>query len=518
MYLFSTLSTVFNNSFYYSESFVLFIGFFLLFLLLLVIRFIHNIIKITKTVNNNIINFGVFLTKHEIETLLWLLLSVLISRFVISYGNVSSGFRSPEKTIALYILGADFQTGVIMPIMYMIRGNNFYNIAASYGPAISITLAPIIKSMLKQGICQYDNNIGCLSVIYPWLVSIIGIVYIFLICVLKQTNRFREKTMILLGIIFLGISGAFALDRGNLDLLFSGIMSIYVALFLSGKKINVFMTSCLGLILGYIISAKIFLVIFIVPFLLFVPNPLIFGIFLTGTWIVLSYVPALYGVVSGPTVLFKTAFIASKATSNLFLVPVMLSYNDSLQATASLVSVCRQIRSCNRENFLELISYYFVIVILFCSVFLLPLVDFVVDILRKIRKISVQVLVIMKNIRPSSWAIIILCIGTAIINTIPESTYVYRIVYSLPVIILLLAYTEVNRNSKAYLMLSIVCFSIKNMWTGQLVNPLVFSVFDPRILNVFLFLHYYFLIKSGLAIFAEDFIFQAKKFKLYEKN
>ena len=242
---------------------------------------------------------------------------------------------------------------------------------------------------------------------------------------------------------------------------------------------------------------------FLFPFALIAiiasPSPAISVAMSVATFLGLTaYLPqVLYGVTTTINDLYLANVMGLKESIRLFFIPERLALNHSFEATASLFADCADAGTCTDapvSRFTTLLTSRIPLVFTFG----LPMIPLFIKFIRVLQVHSYKTFRLLVQFRNDRRVILLLfIIADAGINLIPQVSFVYRLYYSLP--ILLVAYREVQKNSKAQLfcVLSMICLIIKGFWINYTIQPQQTIFFDPRVMNFFVILHFYFLIKAG---------------------
>lgn len=461
-----------------------------------------------------------FIRNNLILTLVVLLLLTIFSRFSLTYTDKTNIVSAPEKIFQVVPIGIDFFTGVIKPAINIRDGKNFYNDIAIYGPALSITMVPAINLLTKLNVCSLVDLHSCSRILYHWflIITIVGYLLLTLLVGKTTTKETLSAMLLYLAIFLLSFMGSFGLERGNIDIFLSLINGfiIYLLLLAKEKSTNKFslaliLSVAIGLLTGFSSNAKIFLFPISLVAIVFSPNMFISGALFLLTFFGLIYLPHVFGAPSDLSDLIKWSFTyITKAPVTPF--HTTIHHNHSFAATASLFTSCIFKQTCEETRDILIISS--VTKALFVTVFVLPFLSIrelrkkiifnfkylIKDLVGYLRQFIKWLPRTTKKIYLSQeWVLLLFILIDALINLVPKYSFSFRLYYSLPVLLILLAKTENNPQVRLYSILSIVFLSLKGLWIFLVTNPHGRYLFEPRGMNFFVILHFYFLIKAGLA-------------------
>ncbi len=447
------------------------------------------------------------------------MLLTIFSRFSLTYTDKTNIVSAPEKILQVVPIGIDFFTGVIKPAINIKDGKSFYSDIAIYGPALSITMVPPINLLTKLNACSMIDLYSCSRILYHWFLIITIAGYLLLILLIgKTTTRETLSAMLLyLAVFLLSFMGSFGLERGNIDIflaLINGFM-LYLLLLARRNGTHRFLQSlilslAIGIFAGFSTNAKIFLIPFSLVAVLFSPYILVSAVSFVLTFFGLIYLPHVFGAPSSLPDLLEWSFIyITKAPVTPF--HTTIHHNHSLAATASLFTSCIFKQTCVEPRDILIIST--VTKALFLAVFVLPFLS--ISQLRK--KIISSGLYFLQNFRESinqviknlpkivkkiylsqEWILLLFILIDALINLVPKYSFGFRLYYSLPILLILLGTTERKPRVQFYVILSMLFLALKGLWIFLETHPKGMYLFEPRGMNFWVILHFYFLIKAGL--------------------
>jgi len=457
-----------------------------------------------------------------------LLLTMVISRFGVAFSDKSSIIVAPEKMFQVVPIGIDFFTGVLKPALRIMDGTLFYDDIAVYGPALAVSIIPAIRILTNYKLCNLVDIYSCSYILYHWLLAITLSGYVLLIWLV---NREAKKETVNIAFVYfttflLSFPGSFGLERGNIDIILSLLIGFLLYLSLHVNNVSQgklffkwLLIIIIGLIAGFTSNVKIFLLLFASIAIFVSPVRLVSAFVFLVTFLGLTYLPRVFGTQAGlPELLRWSMLYIQKAPVTPF--HTTIQYNHSLAATASLFTSCIWKQTCS--NAADIIIISTVSKFLFVVTFVFPVFT-LSKARRKIVYVSMLTFKKMRNGIPivdrilkqidsgfhnRSWIVFLFIIGDALINLVPTYSFTFRLYYSLPILLILFKETEDNSQARKYCVFSMVFLAIKGLWIFLVVNPYGADLFEPRGMNFFVILHFYYAIKAGavLAFFPKAYI------------
>lgn len=431
------------------------------------------------------------ITKHTIEVLVALLVTMILSRSVLTYGRSDRILYVPESAFASAILGRDLADYTVMPV---------YEIRAGVTPSVFGYGSPLVAfgavSMLEHaGICRADQPNACASVAYQGMLVLSFFLYIIFIYKCFTDSGKRLVAFIIFAIFLLGVPMNKAIEAGNIDIILSPILGLcYLRIkgLVRRRAASANEQILLGLALGILLNMKLFIVPFIAVLLLFVsPSG-----WVTGAACIIGFVgsalwPKILGVPAG---LFDVVAGAMRNTRDVGpQLYTQINYGNN--AVIGYISNILQAFDTHRltlpihrtiTNVLSIITMSFLLYL----PFRFENVSF-----QKIKKIFK---VLMRDSSRGKPVIItLLCIVYVMIITLPTWSYDYRIVYSIPVMFLL--FNEIrDTKSESLLFLSAVFLLTKCLWIPK-----------DRIMTIFLYIHMFYLLTAGVSLVRHNLLSKA---------
>jgi len=492
--------------------FLFFKGNILSIILKILLLMIINLENIKKTsFLKKILNFT---KKNTTFVLIIILLTILLSRYIVTYSGVYSDdpllIVSPAKTLNLP-LGVDFRTCVFSRTDQMLKGEfmdyplKLYGISSACGQAFPILISPL---MLFFNI--YDYSILYFSFL---ILNFMGYILLLILITKNKSGETRNNLLIFYTSFLIGVPGVMGLTTGNVDTTLSillGLILLLIFISPSRKFTKSFLFSWrpvfISIISGFAVNAKIFLLPFALITIFFSPKKITSLFFFLMTFLFLVYFPNLFGSPSSIESFVATVFQWNKKMS----LNSLLQNNHSLSATLTLFSDnCVQNQNCN----IELSSFPWLIFIFMLLSLIIPSSLYKKVLVRprktylflfdEVKKINLSGLLFWININKENKSLILLTIAMAdaFINLIPKIAYNYRLYYSLPIIFILYSFTESNGKARFSCYLSMLFLIIHGVWFVTKVETQGFGLFDARVMNIFVILHFYFLIKSAFENF-----------------
>ncbi|OGG11991.1 hypothetical protein A2Z00_02075 [Candidatus Gottesmanbacteria bacterium RBG_13_45_10] len=427
--------------------------------------------------------------------LILLLGSVILSRLAPTLVNYTNTVAAPEEFVSQANVAGDFWNGVIKPAILMKHGENFYLSTGIYGPSLSVITIPLLEFAQNRGLCFEAT---CTSIFYQWLLLAAICGYAFFIFWITHTHpEARPVFLLFLFAFLLGIPGSMGLVRGNVDILYSLLFGIVLVLAQSKTdhktKTNLFVPIIVGILLGFLTNSKLFFLPFSILIILTTPGAPAIAAVSILTFFAFLYLPHVYGAPSTLTQLLDATKNFEQSVT--FTTYDSINFNHSFTAFTSLATdaVSRQSWHPNREyKIIGILSG-----ILFLFTFVLPIV---MDVpMRLLKKIPRYVRHLLAHRCDNRLQILAIVYVIAFINLVPEISFNYRLYYSLPLLFILYLDTKHRSTARWYLILSLCFLGIKGLWVLMTQEPKGMTIFDIRATNVFVVLHFFFLIKAAIA-------------------
>lgn len=429
-----------------------------------------------------------------------LLIITLCSFFVALFTTDQKSIIKPS-IILIQRVGQDLFDGTIKGSYSILEGKKFDSVG--YGISFTAVFSLFILFLRNFNLCLPHREIQCVQTVYPYYVSIVFLGYI-----LSLWKFIRVKNQVYLAIIFfvmfmLGTIGMFGTSVGNLDILFALIITIYLFLFPYYKTNQIF-NFFSGFIFAMLVNSKFFLLPYLFVILLISDYPLITlgGVILN---IGFNYViPLFFGLSITPLLSLTAALNFGNKTQNGIYI-ICLSFNHSVFAISSLFLNCMK----NGFSIRRLLNPFYLLSVLLIIffIFVYPYKKFPIYIIKKNKIIRLWLKVIQSKYK-IEFQLFLFILVTLLINILPTLSFDYRVFYSLPIIFSLLVDQRIKDKSNLYY--SLFFLSMKGLWVFTRLYQRGFMPFDPRGMNIFLILHYYFLTKAILVYF-ESVLLKTKK-------
>lgn len=458
---------------------------------------------VMKNCRRFLLNAEYVLKNNILLVLLVFSLLTVISRFSIAYSG--SIVAAPESIFQLNPIGRDLYIGLYEPALALVRKSSYLNLTSAVGPGLQLIAGPLIHNYLFfKGYCVYVR-LGCHYLFYQrfLIISSIGW-FIFMLLMMRNTTKESRLVMLMYFTLFLlGIPGSMIIERGNIDLLLSLFVGILLFSLVQVSKrqftqsfsrvISVF----IGIIGGFLVNAKLFLLPFVFVSLFAAPSVFLATAASVFTFYGLTYyLPSvLYGVNITLRDLWWTSIVSANEGIRLFYLSERLAVTHSLEATVSLFVPCGA-GVCSNEN---IIFISFVSKILFIVLFVIPVGVLLLRLMKKNRE---QLMIHMKD---KTFILFFFIFIDAFINLFLQISFLYRLSYSVPILLLVYRETAPNSRSRWYCYLSMIFLAVKGLWISYTIIPVGISIFDARAMNLFVVLHFYYLVKAGLAGIEEQF-------------
>lgn len=392
----------------------------------------------------------------------------------------------PEQQFASQNLGRDLLEITVAPVYQMRDGKAPY--IFGYG---SVVVADISISLLESlKLCSPTRTTSCNYPIFFLLTvgSLLGF-----IALLRKVQPYTQSVAtIFLATFFLGGPMNKAIEAGNIDGMLAVLYGLSMILVLQSRsqKPSRTLTIAVGILLGVLLSTKAFFALFVILSLVYV-IPRTMGILsFLGSYIFFSFWPWIYGVKSGLFDVFSFAI----RSSNSFGPQLFTQVNYGNNAVIAYVSNTLQIIdtgivSLTTHTLLTQMISMGILLILFFK----PIVDEqVLDRFRSGKKWSWSKMSTL--IHSSPFIVVLYVYATTAMLTITAWSYDYRLLYQIPIVFLLLSLAT-HSKTKTLLYWSIFFLLLKCLWIPK-----------DRFLNIFLYLHYYLLIRASLSLWMETLL------------
>lgn len=436
---------------------------------------------IVSVVRNSVIQrIKNHLIKEPTLTLVVVLFLMIFSRISITYLNETQHLRLPEWYFAWERTGHDWYYGT-MNQAYRLIHQQPLDPKIGYGPSLAVVMVPIIKLAEAFRLCVPNQQLACSNSMYRSMIIISIIGYFILIFTIVRDNKKRTIAMILLVTFLLGIPGSRGLETGNVDILFSLISGIILLLLINQvhSYYRSVITSCIiGFLCGFLINTKAFLMLYALPVLISMPIPLVGTVMVVLSFLLFSIIPSWMGSTSSILFTFNSAlavinFPPNSTVGNVsipsFITILTDSFFSSVETNSRFVIIL----------LLSLLVSYFVLVF--------PIIRFI-KYNRRDKNIQYYLLRMRYHRRNPTLILLLFIICNTIMILLSPITYEYRLYYLLPLIFFLLRYTQKD-NSLYLTMTAIILLLVRSLWIGHF-----------RTMNLFLYIHYYFLISAVISV------------------
>jgi hypothetical protein len=298
--------------------------------------------------------------------------------------------------------------------------------------------------------------------------SLIGLFILLFLCI--KEKRTRIAALFFFGIFLLGVPMSKAVEAGNPDLFLSVLFGIILLMLRNRTRTHSLISSILlGLLLGFFLNVKGFLLLFVLAALVVSgPDVAVIASFLVG-FAAFSLWPWLYGVKSGIFDIFVFAVRGSQAESQTMFTQIHYGNN------AILPYVSNVLQSFGAPRILIYIGSIMLALIIFVK----PFVD---------EKIFLSVHHIKRSFSSFPFHLLIFTVCYIMMLTLTAWSYDYRILYALPLLFCFLGETR-DRQTTRLLYLSIFFLLTKSL-----------PIPKDRIMTAFLYLHFYFLLRAAISL------------------
>jgi hypothetical protein len=447
--------------------------------------------------------------KNSVLIFILLLATVLFTRAFIPYLRLDTiQIISNDRRMKL-VPANDLNTCVYQRAKRMTFGKpmndpNLY-LNSACGQFFSIIISPFIIS-------DYLNII----ILYRYYIAFVAINYLIFLAFLLKGSPERYKNIALLFILgfLFSVPGILGIYMGNVDVLLSSIFALILYFLVKEKKryqLKLFKGVILGLVLGSIVNAKIFLLPFALIAVFFSGSILIsFAAFLIS-FTFFTYFPNFFGSQSGFAIYLNSVFDwSNKAT--LAIGPF---FNHSIAATLTIFNSCPFDYSCSDDNFLILAK---ILTTLFFIILLVPF-RLIYKKRRELKQIDIQVKSLVRSSRVfyrlcrrvmldysnnafalrAALVIFLFSLIHVYINIAPRIAFDYRLYFSVPILLVIMVKTIKLEKALIYCLVSMMSLILGGLWVVSFTGSDI-KIVDSRIMNIFIYIHFFFLVKSSMLL------------------
>jgi hypothetical protein len=424
-----------------------------------------------------------------------LLMCVIFTRLARTYANHYNAVRPAERFVAHENVADDLRNGVVKCAILMMNGEKFYVFGCIYGPALSVVTIPILQLAQQTGFCFQAS---CTTPLYQLLLLLtIGGYVLFIFRITGKDSEPRIVFLVYLMLFLLGIPGSLGLERGNIDIIYSLLFGLLLMLsrirIKSLPKSRYMVAVLIGLLLGFLTNSKLFFLPFSLIFILSAETSMLIGYIALLVFWLFMFLPKLYGAPGTLTDLLNVSFYFDKNAP--FITIDSMSFNHSFAALASLAT------DCIYKNIIYPMEHYKIIGILskifLIFTFVLPTVTYISR--KTVTNLGKTLAWIIRERRNEKLRMLAIVYTLAAINLLPSFSINYRLYYSLPVLFFLWLDTKSNASARWNLILSMIFLGFKGLWLLTGIEPRGMTLIDVRIMNIFVLLHFFFMIKAALA-------------------
>lgn len=331
-------------------------------------------------------------------------------------------------------------------------------------------------TQIREGIVPFAYSYGLVllaaaGLTYPGLIAV-SITGLFLLIFLFIRDKKSRLLALFVFIIFLlGVPMSKAIEAGNPDLFLAVVFGII--LWLIRDKRSLLTSIILGMLLGFVLTIKGFLLPFVLAVLIFswrdIPVLVSFLISFSAT----SLWPSLFGIHSGIFSAFTFAVGASELEGSTILSQVHYG-------NIALVPYISNVLFALDKGILSPgIHQLFTVILSVAAVLFLFIKPFFDEHINKIPKSSFT---------SFSFMLLVVTVCYIIMLTGTTWSYDYRILYALPLIFCFLGEPR-DRNTTKFLYISILLLLTKSLFIPK-----------DRIMTIFLYLHFYFLMRAAVSL------------------
>lgn len=484
--LFKTIQHWYENGFYYPDVFVCTLGTLGIILGIVLVKTISGIgTKRWKRVCS-------YLSKNPVPVFIILLIIAVFSRFSVTFFTDYRALTIPEAKRAYHQIGWDWYMGVIRPAYRFLDKKSFEIQEENYGPAFAVIIAPFVSLAEGNGLCDRNNRYSCSHIFYTGLVASIFVGYVWFIWrILKKQKEDACASLLFLLIFILGPPGSKGIEGGNVDILYSLMFGVIMALLLQ-KKRSLFISVIIGIALGFLSNSKFFLIPLSLGLMYISGSMGITFLSFLVSYVGLTLCVGFYGVsyTLKNTVEASFAFYESVAGDpNGMCFPCTHSFS----MIATHVADCLRTERCKTPQALRMI--WVTSTVFFIGVFIAPCVASIKRTWKRYGSLWSYVVFLWRG--RERMMFLMYAFFNAGMNLIPEFSHDYRLYYSLPLCFVLLAATG-DQTIRMLTYGAMVMLSIKSLWIATDIIPTGLFPLDVRVMNIVLLIHYYMLIRAGI--------------------
>lgn len=418
-----------------------------------------------------------FIGTHIHAILLCFLLLMIGTKLFAYYLDSIGSVKRLELHYETQYLGRDLQQYSVLPA-YQVR-TGIVPYIFGYGSVLIATITTQFFELIH--ICPIQNAEVCGHTLFQ-IMSIMSILGLYILIYVTLQKEQRYIGILLYSIFLLGVPFSKSIEAGNIDsvvfLLYGYCLLLCVSLLQRTKNAQ-FIAMCIGGILGLLLNIKAFFLPFVFVSLWAIRSYRPALVIAILSYSVCALWPWLYGVHSG---LFDVFLFAVRG-SDAFGYQLYTQINYGNNAVVSYVSnILQAVDVGHVSTTVHILLTYSISICVFIVLFILPWWDV------RVRKVTIsQLWTYIRSTKSVAFFMLLYAYATVSILTMTAWSYDYRIVYVIPVLCVLLAHIR-QETTKQLLYISVLCLLIKCLWIPK-----------DRILNIFLYAHYYFLLRAAIS-------------------
>lgn len=447
--------------------------------------------------------------RNSVLIFILLLTTVLFTRSFIPYFRLDTlQIVSNDRRMKL-LSSNDLNTCVYQRARRMVSGKIMNDpklwLNSACGQFFPLIISPFIISGYLNQIILYRYFIGFVFLGYS----------IFLMLLLRGSpERYRNIGFLFFLAFLFSIPGILGIYMGNVDVLLSSFFGLTLYFLVKERKKyqqRVFNGILLGLILGLMVNAKVFLLPFALIAIFFSGTILVSSISFIVAFTLFVYIPNLFGSQSN-LLIYLNAVLDWNNRVTLAIGPF---FNHSVAATLTIFNSCPFNYSCSDDNFLMLSKIF---VFLFFAILLTPF-RLIYKNLRSFRIANYQTKRLIKRMKllyklskktMTDYSKNAIALKTALIlfffsaihvyiNMAPKIAFDYRLYFSVPILLIIMVKTIDVDKALKYCLLSMIFLIIGGLWIVGFTGTDI-RIVDSRIMNLFIYIHFFFLMKSTIVL------------------
>lgn len=410
------------------------------------------------------------------------LLLMIATRLGSTYFSPTGYRETPENYFGVQTLGHDLIDYGVLPWYAIHQGKT----PLVFGYAAVLTAGLGVQTLTLVGICKEASMVTCGTYIYMCMIAFSAVGFVLLLFAFVRRKEDRHIAILMLGIFLLGVPAAKAFVSGNPDVFLSVFLGAILLLLrkrLKNAKPSFLVSIVLGILLGYFLNAKGFLILFVLAALLSAGPDIVLWLSMAASFAATSLWPWIFGVKSN---LFSVFLFATESTRIDATTMLSQIHYGNIAVVPYVSNILHTIGSGNIPVNIHVLLTSLGTLILAAFIVGKPFFDehIVGPMATPVRK---TLALVRRSYSSYSFCLLLMTLSYIIALTATTWSYDYRIFYALPILFAFLGESRDRRTTKL-LYLSIMFLLAKSLFIPK-----------DRIMTVFLYLHFYFLLRAALS-------------------